>query len=442
MRPALSHPLLFLLLLLSFAPTWAVETASAPAPEQTPPQTAPAPLPPPAAARIPAREFSSTALGVPPASAAPVTATLQRAIDHVAQSGGGRLVLEPGRYLCGPLTLPTRFDLHLARGATLELLDREPAYPMAGGRYTSLLSALGETDLRISGEGVIDGRGEAWWRAYRAKEFTARRPQLVMLERCERVELTNFTTRNPPNTHFALRLCRDVTMRGLTLEAPDESPNTDGLNISGKNYLIERCRISTGDDNIVVLTHSAPDWPAPVCENFTIRDCALGFGHGLSIGSFTGGGIRGLRAERITFDGTTGGIRLKADRDRGGLVEDLAYRDITLRGVKHPVYLSSYYPKDPKSPALDAEPKPITEKTPRWKNILIEDLDATDCENSFVIWGLPEQPFEDLVIRRARIASKRGARFYHAGNLSIDAQLANPASPAADYWPALASPRP
>lgn len=391
----------------------------------------------PSVPSIPDREFAAAALGVTPGGVAPITDALQKAIDHVATAGGGKLVLAPGEYLVGPLRLTSRLDLHLSTGAVLKLLPRDKNYPADSSRYTSLLSAVGATDLRISGPGRIDGQGEAWWRAYRAKELTLRRPQLIQLERCERVELSGFTSVNPPNTHVALRLCREVTIRGVTLEAPDDSPNTDGLNLSGKNYLIERCRISTGDDNIVVLTHSASDWPAPVCENFTIRDCSLGFGHGLSIGSYTGGGIRGLVAERITFDITTSGIRLKADRDRGGLVENLVYRDITMRAVKYPVFISSYYPKEPKSPALDAG-SPVTQKTPRWKGILIEDLTATDCENSIILWGLPERPLEDVVIRRTTIASKRGAKFYHAGNLTMDARLQTLATPASDHFPALA----
>ena len=386
--------------------------------------------------RIPAHEFVSTNLGVLPDQSAPVTAALQKAIDRVASSGGGRLTLAAGTYVSGPLTLPSRFDLHLTRGATLRLLPLSPDYPVSGNRYLSLLSASRANDLRISGEGMIDGGGAPWWRAFRAKELTPRRPQLVSFERCDRVDISGLTFRDPPNTHVALRLCREVTFRDLTLDAPDDSPNTDGLNVSGKNYLFERCRISTGDDNIVILTHSAPDWPAPVCENFLIRDCTLGFGHGLSIGSYTGGGIRGLLAERITFDKTTSGIRLKAGRDRGGLVENLVYRDITMRDVKNPVFISSYYPKEPKSPSLDPS-APATEKTPRWKNILIENLTATGSENSFILWGLPELPLEDIVIRQTTIESKRGARFYHAGNLTIDARLQTLATPASDHFPAL-----
>ncbi len=390
----------------------------------------------PAEPRIPAREFSAADLGVSPGQRQPVTAALQKAIDRVTSEGGGKLVLGPGEYLVGPLRLASRLDLHLASGAVLKLLPRGQNHPADASRYASLLSASGASDLRISGPGRIDGQGEAWWRAYRAKELTLRRPQLIQLEQCERVELSDFTSINPPNTHVALRLCREVTIREVTIEAPDDSPNTDGLNLSGKNYLIERCRVSTGDDNIVVLTHSAKGWTPPVCENFVIRDCALGFGHGLSIGSYTGGGIRGLLAERIVFDATTSGIRLKADRDRGGLVEDLVYRDITMRGVKNPVFISSYYPKEPKSPDLDPA-RPVTDKTPRWKNILIEKLRATGSQNSFVLWGLPERPLENVTIRDAIIASERGAKFYHAGNLTAtEVLLENKASPAQDFWPA------
>lgn len=381
----------------------------------------------PDAPRIPAREFSASALGVLPDATAPVTDALQKAIDQVGARGGGRLTLAPGTYLVGPLKLTSRLDLHLSAGVVLRLLPRESAYPVGESRFESLLVASGATDLRISGAGKIDGQGEAWWRAYRAKELLHRRPQLILFDNCERVELTGFTSINPPNTHIALRLCKEVTLRNLVLDAPDDSPNTDGINISGKNYLITGCRISTGDDNIVVLTHSAKGWELPVCENFVIRDCALGFGHGLSIGSYTGGGIRNLLAERITFDGTTAGIRMKADRDRGGLVESLTYRDITMRGVKNPVYLTSYYPKTPKSPESD-QSQPVTATTPRWQKILIENLSVTDSVNSIILWGLPEMPLGEITLRNARFATEKGARFYHAPRVVLDRVSLKPAS--------------
>ena len=181
----------------------------------------------PDAPRIPDREFSATELGVAPGLEVPITAALQKAIDHVEAQGGGKLILAPGAYLAGPLRLTSRLDLHLSAGAVIKLLPRERAYPADSSRYASLLSASGASDLRISGPGRIDGQGEAWWRAYRAQELSLRRPQIILLENCERVELSGFTSINPPNTHVALRLCREVAIRGVTLDAPDDSPSRE-----------------------------------------------------------------------------------------------------------------------------------------------------------------------------------------------------------------------
>ena len=396
----------------------------------------------PASARIPLKEFSADALGVHPGQTKPVTEALQKALDHVASEGGGKLTVSPGTYIVGPVKLTSRLDLHLAAGVILRLLPRDQNYPLDSKCYGSLFSASGSTDLRISGPGKIDGQGEAWWRAYRAKELTARRPQIISLENCERVELDGISILNPPNTHVSLSLCKEVTIRNIVLEAPDDSSNTDGLNISGKNYLITGCKISTGDDNIAIITHSAKDWPAPVSENFTIRDCTFGYGHGLSIGSYTAGGIRNVLAERCTFDGTTSGIRMKAARDRGGLVEKLVYRDITMRGVKTPVFISSYYPKEPKRPELD-EAAPVTASTPRWNDITIANLDVKDSQRSIVLWGLPEMPIGAITFRNATFATREGAKLYQAPKVTLDKVIVKPENgPAFETWPGASSPKP
>ena len=373
----------------------------------------------PALPRIPEREFKASELGVVADAAGPVTEALQKAIDHVAAAGGGRLVIDAGSYLSGPIVLPGEFDLHLSKGATLKMLPREAGYPSDGGNYRNFIVAANVHDLRISGEGVIDGQGESWWADYRAQRFTLRRPQIITFERCDRVELTGITTRNPPNTHISLRLCREVRIDHCTLDAPGDSPNTDGINISARNCLITGCHVSTGDDNIVILTHAARDWQMPICEHFVIRDCTLGAGHGMSIGSITSGGVRDVLVENCTFDRTTAGIRMKAGRDRGGLVEDLTYRKLTMSGVKYPVYIASYYPKDPKQPA-DDKAAAITATTPHWRNILIEDLTVTEARNSITVWGVPEQPIEAISIRNATFTSERGAKLFNVAGYELD----------------------
>lgn len=369
--------------------------------------------------RIPDRDFEGVLLGIPSSGETPATQALQQAIDKVAEEGGGRLILREGVYLSGPLTLRSRVDLHLSEGAVLRLLPLSAESAHDDRRYLSLLSAENQTDLRLSGEGTVDGQGAAWWQAFRSNILTLRRPQLVLFNRCERVEISGLRFLNPPNSHISLRLCREVALRDLQLQAPGDSPNTDGINISGRNYLIERCKVSTGDDNIVILTHSEPAWGEPVCRDFVIRDCTLGEGHGLSIGSYTDGGIRGVLVERCTFEGTTAGIRLKSSRGRGGLVEDLVYRDLTMKAVKNPIFLSSYYPKTPKTPQADPS-QPVDKTTPLWKNILIENLRAEACENSLVLWGLPEAPIQDFTLKNVTLHAKESARIYFARTVRLE----------------------
>ncbi|MGC3989360.1 MAG: glycosyl hydrolase family 28 protein [Chthoniobacteraceae bacterium] len=244
--------------------------------------------------------------------------------------------------------------------------------------------------------------------------FGPRRPQLIYLEHCQRIELDDFSTLNPPNTHCSLPGSKELTIDHVTLTAPGDSPNTDALNLSSvQNVRITHCRISTGDDNIVLLGTGNNDPANPGVKNVLIQDCQFGTGHGLSIGSFTSAGVQNVRAENITFDGTTAGIRMKAWRDRGGLVKNIAYRNITMKNVRYPIYLTSYYPKLPKAPDDDLPANGQT-KRPEWRDITIEDITITQARDAIIAWGLPDQPIENLSLKNVKISAALGAVFFHA----------------------------
>ncbi len=290
-------------------------------------------------------------------------------------------------------------------------------FPVAGNRRESFIRAEYLHDIRISGEGTIDGQGEPWWTAYRAVKGTSdtgpRRPQMIYMEKCERVQLDGFTTLNPPNTHCSLRQSKDITIDHLKMIAPGDSPNTDALNLSiAQNVIITGCEISTGDDNIVLLCSGTNDPANPKVKNVTIRDCKLGFGHGLSIGSYTSGGVKNVRAENIKFDGTTSGIRMKAWRDRGGLVKNISYKNITMKNVKYPIYITSYYPQTPKGPGEDTPPG-SNSQIPDWKDIAIEDVTITDSLNSIILWGLPDKPITNLTLKNVKASCEQGALVFH-----------------------------
>ncbi len=138
----------------------------------------------------------------------PDTQALQRAIDQIAEAGGGRLTLPPVRYRSGSLNLPSNFELHLAAGAVLiasrHLADYQQWKTLSSAEksHNVLLYALGQRNLTISGKGRIEGDAEAWF-AVEADEQGYRmpradRPRMIVFEDCEQVTLKDFTLFQAP----------------------------------------------------------------------------------------------------------------------------------------------------------------------------------------------------------------------------------------------------
>jgi polygalacturonase len=368
---------------------------------------------------IPDRQFVLTDYGGVGDGKTLNTAAFRKAIEAATWAGGGTVLIPAGGFVSGPIELESNLNLHLAKNAVLLMSATFDDFPVENDRHHDFITAKNAHDLEISGEGTIDGQGSAWWMAFRSKELKTRRPQMIRLTDCARVEFNGFSTLNPPNTHCSLVNCSEVTFRGLTMTAPGDSPNTDAINVSGRNYLITECNISTGDDNIVLVGHGAGD----PTENFVIERCSLGLGHGLSIGSHAAGGVRNVRVEYVNFNGTTSGIRMKAARDRGGLVENLSYKNVTMNGVKYPVFISSYYPHEPKRPEDDA-PQTVGPRTPVWRNIAIENVTITNAKNSISIWGVPEVPISDVTLRNVTNSAETGMTVFNAQHIRFaDCQI-------------------
>ncbi|MDB6171893.1 MAG: hypothetical protein JWL59_1204 [Chthoniobacteraceae bacterium] len=379
----------------------------------------------PQAPAIPQRNFTITDFGAVGDGTTMNTAAFRASIEACAKAGGGHVVVPEGSFLTGPFELRSATDLHLVKGATVKMSQRGDDYAGTKRERLGFITATEAKDVQISGEGTIDGQGEPWWAAFRKTKGTAaseaepRRPQMIAFTRCERVKLQGITTLNPPNTHCSLRQCKEVTIEGLTMLAPADSPNTDALNLNIRNAVIRNCHIATGDDNIVFLASASNKEGTPGVENVFVSDCKLGVGHGLSFGSYTSGGIRNITVENMTFDGTTSGIRMKAARDRGGLVENLTFKNITMRNVEKPIFISSYYPREPNRPDEDEGQAPGA-RTPQWQNIMIENGTISDCPNAIIIWGLREQPITGVTLKNLSITADRGAVVYHAKDIRCE----------------------
>lgn len=238
------------------------------------------------------------------------------------------------------------------------------------------------------------------------------------------------TVENSPMWQIVPYYSDDVILRNLRILAPQHSPNTDAIDpFSSSNVLIDHVFSDVGDDNVAIksgpINSPGPDSPS---RNITITDCTFRHGHGLSVGSELAGGAQNIRAERIHFDGTDNGIRIKANRDRGNDVSNLVFRDIEMKDVKNALIVSEYYPSV--LPPEKNQAQPIGRLTPHFHDIAIENLTATGIGSAGAIVGLPESPITNLVLKNVRIVARKGMNVGYAEvageGVSIEAAEGDP----------------
>ena len=342
------------------------------------------------------------------------TAAIQQALDTAGAAGGGTVRVPAGTYLIQPLHLRDRTTLQLDDGATLRASDDPRDYMAAGGggeeHLLNVINAKHLSGVAITGRGVIDGSGRRWWQtASSAREFGGHtdnnRPRLMNFAGCQGVTIEGVTLRNAPIFFVTLNNCENVAVRNVTITAPADSPNTDGIDPCGcHGVTISGCRIDTGDDDVAIKSfHPDPARPNAACSNITVSNCTFLHGHGVSIGSETLGGVSGVTVEHCTFEGTRYGLRIKSGRGRGGVVQDIRVSDIQMRDVDPAIDIMCYYP----NPPMGDVPRPMAFDTPVYRHIHIENLTATCPREAGLFIGLPESPITDVTLTNVHISASR-----------------------------------
>ena len=223
------------------------------------------------------------------------------------------------------------------------------------------------------------------------------------------------TIQNSPFWQLVPYYSDDVVISHVRILAPYPSPNTDAVDpFSSSNVRIDHLYADTGDDAIAIKSGAinSPGGDDPV-HDITITDCTFMHGHGLSIGSELAGGAHNIVAERIHFEGSDNGIRIKANRDRGNDVSNLVFRDIDMQDVKNPIVISEYYPRI-LPPAGDVASQPVTRLTPHFHNIVFQNVTATGADMAGAIVGLPEAPVDDIVLQNVTLSGKTGLTIGYA----------------------------
>jgi polygalacturonase len=369
------------------------------------------------------------------------TAPIQKALDECGKAGGGTVQFPPGTYLSKPITLRTRTAVQIDDGAVIKATDDRADFEIAGkpNTFVPFIGGKDLQDVTITGQGVIDGSGAKWWgpaeEARRKKPgYTLPRPNLIVLTGCRNLRVENITIKNSPKFHLVPTDCDGVVISNVTITAPEHAANTDAIDPTlCRNMLITKCRIDVGDDNVAIKSGRKVEGREFGCENITVTDCTFLHGHGMSIGSETSGGVRNVQVRNCTFEGTENGIRIKSQRGKGGVVENVSYSDITMKDVDPAITLTCYYMYNSAGDAVQRSApekdtaQAVSEKTPVFRNIQIKNLQATTKRGAGTILGLPESPIANVVLENVQIsAATKGLEIKNAKGVQFkNVQLTN-----------------
>jgi polygalacturonase len=310
------------------------------------------------------------------------TARIQKAIDACKQGQAVELAMggTANAFLTGPLELRTGVTLLLDKGVTL-YGSRDPKIyensPGSCGIVTQdnphgckpLISVLKAPHAAIMGDGILDGRGGAnllgqsksWWDlANDARDNRHQQvPRLIDINKSDDFTLYRITLKNSAMFHVVFAHGDGFTVWGLKIDTPKNARNTDGVDPSAsKNITVTQSFIRTGDDNIAIKGGDGPVTHMSVSNNHFF------YGHGMSIGSETNAGVSQVVVDHLTLDGTESGIRIKSNPTRGGLVDDITYKNICIRDSNHPIQLETAY----NNPGAKVDAFPV------YKNIHVQNV--------------------------------------------------------------------
>ncbi|MCH5148867.1 MAG: glycoside hydrolase family 28 protein [Clostridiales bacterium] len=372
---------------------------------------------------------------------------VQKAIDSCPE--GGRVVLEEGIYFVRPIVLKNGVTLELKRGAELLGDTREESYPYVPARtYTgkrenilatwegdpfdchqSFISAYRQKNIKIVGEGTINGNADnsTWWARPTGRKVA--RPRLVFLNKCQNVVFHGVTCKNSASWNLHPYFSKNLGFYDLKVENPYTGPNTDGLDPESCDKVdIVGCRFSVGDDCCAIKSgklYMGKTYKTPATRH-TLRNNLFENGHGaIVLGSEMAGGVKSLSVSQCVFSHTDRGLRIKTRRGRGkdGIIDGVLFENIKMQNVIVPFVINMYYHCDPDGHdeiVWSRKMRPVDETTPYLGKFEFRDIECVDCECMAGYFdGLVEQPIKEIVIENVSFSFKEDAQPFEPAMLDF-----------------------
>ena len=417
------------------------------------------------------------------------TEAFKQAIDALARKGGGKLIVPAGVWFTGPIELKSNINLHLEKGALILFSKDFDLYPLvdtyfeglATKRCQSPISGRNIENVAITGEGSINGSGEAW-RPLKKSKVTASewkkvvnsggvvkegnywfpseksykgysisdmnvprakltdeewmeirdflRPVMVSFIQCKNVFLQGVLFENSPSWNIHPFMCENLIVDNIIVRNPDYAQNGDGIDVeSCKNVIIVNSYFDVGDDAICIKSGKDEEGRrrAVPTENLIVHNCKVFKAHGgFVVGSEMSGGVRNISVSCCQFLGTDVGLRFKSKRGRGGVVENIFVDGIYMFDILTDSFLFDlYYGGKSATEAMeegndnqkDAVLMPVTEETPVFRNIFVKNIVSRNAHRAMFFNGLPEMKISNIQVENAIITATYGAELNNSKDI-------------------------
>jgi len=295
-----------------------------------------------------------------------------------------------------------------------------------GPRHISLIHGEGLNDVVITGSnGTIDGQGNMWWELWWNRTLNHTRGHLIELVNSTNILISSITLRNSPFWTVHPVYCSNVVMKDLTILAPLNAPNTDGIDPdSSSEVCIEDCYIESGDDLVAVksgwdqygISLGKPSTNIVIQRvSGTTPTCS-----GVGFGSEMSGGISNVLVRDLHVWNSAQAVRLKTDVGRGGYITNITISNVTMEKVKVPIRFSR---------GADDHSDDNYDRTalPRISNVLISDVVGVDLQRAPMLEAVPGAVYEEICFRNFSLRGIRRQDRWHCESVYGEAHEVFPA---------------
>ena len=353
------------------------------------------------------------------------TTAINQAIDACFQSGGGKVIIPPGHFKSGTITLKDNVELYLERGAVLYGSTDHQDYPRQSqpayrsqkdpGGWYALIYAEGAKNIGIRGFGTIDGQGAGQLPRPVPKGFEDRdgRPRNILFISCKNITIENVTMQNSGiwNQHYLD--CENIFIDHIRVYN-HSNRNNDGIDLDGCRQVVLSNSLFDSDDDGITLksTGAAP------CEDIAITNCiASSFCNAIKCGTESTGGFKNIAITNcivrpsacltapIWKTPRNGQAGIALEIVDGGVMDGVTVNNVIIDGTECPIFVR--LGNRARKHMAEAPEPPFG----IMRNIAISNITAYNTgNNSSSITGVPGADIENITLDNIQLVNKGGLK--------------------------------